>query len=87
MDVEAPYVWLLWHGDDIHDHTPDATLLGVYSSLERAEARRSEATALPGYRDYPEAFEIARYEIDHDEWVEGFVEVYRGQRAPRPDTQ
>jgi hypothetical protein len=84
---EARHVWLLWHGDDIDDHTPDVTLLGVYSSLERAESRRSAATALPGYLDYPGAFEISRYEIDHDEWVDGFVEVHPGKRAPRPGTQ
>jgi hypothetical protein len=64
---------LLWHGDDIYDETPDAKLLGVYSAPERAEARKSSATRLPGFRDHPDALEVVRYEIDHDEWTEGFV--------------
>jgi hypothetical protein len=83
--VESRYVWLLWHGDDIYDETPDATLLGVYSSQERAEARKAAALQLPGFGDYPDAFEVSRYEVDRDEWTEGFVEVEPGQRAPRPD--
>lgn len=72
---ETRYVWLLWHGDDIYDETPNALLLGVYSTEELAQARIGRCTDLPGFRDHPESFEISRYEIDHDEWTEGYVEV------------
>jgi hypothetical protein len=73
--TEDRHVWLLWHGDDLRDDTPDAKLLGVYSSEDAAKGRVSRCSLLPGFRDYPDAFEISRYEIDRDEWPEGFVEV------------
>ena len=67
------HVWLLWHGDDIYDETPDAKLLGVYSSEELARERIGRCAQISGFRDHPEAFEISRYEIDRDEWTEGYV--------------
>jgi hypothetical protein len=68
-------VWLLWHGDDIYDETPDAKLLGVYSSEELARERIARSKQLPGYRDHPESFEISRYEINRDQWPDGYVVV------------
>ncbi|GAB3866644.1 hypothetical protein GCM10028801_39220 [Nocardioides maradonensis] len=72
--MNAPsHVWLLWHGDDIYDETPEAKLLGVYASEELARERIERCARLPGFRDHPEAFEIARYEVNRDEWSEGYV--------------
>lgn len=67
------HVWLLWHGDDIYDETPEAKLLGVYSSEQSARERIARCADIPGFGDHPEAFEIARYDIDQDEWAEGYV--------------
>ncbi len=69
------HVWLLWHGDDIDDETPEAKLLGVYSSEELVRQRIARSARLPGYVNHPEAFEIAHYEIDRDEWTGGYVVV------------
>lgn len=69
------YVWLLWHGDDVNEDTPDPKLLGVYSSEEAASDRIARSSNLPGFRDHPEAFRITRYEVDRDEWPDGYVEV------------
>jgi hypothetical protein len=66
-------VYLLWHGDDL-DEGPDAKLLGVYSSEDAARDRVQRASSLPGFVDHPDAFEIVRYEIDHDGWTTGYVE-------------
>lgn len=73
--TEDRHVWLLWHCDDLHDDTPDAKLLGVYSSEDAAKGRIARSSDLPGFREHPNAFEITRYEIDRDEWAEGWVEV------------
>jgi hypothetical protein len=67
------FVWVLWHGDDIDEDTPDAKLLGVYSSEEHARDRVSRCAGVPGFAEHPDAFVIDRYEIDRDEWVEGYV--------------
>jgi len=68
-------VYLLWHGDDIHDDTPDALLLGVYSSERAALDRISQAILLPGFRDHPDDFRISCYTIDQDEWTSGYTQT------------
>jgi hypothetical protein len=78
-------VWLLWHGDDIEDDTPDAKLLGVYSTETRARDRIERSRQVAGFMDYPDAFVVARYDVDKDEWTEGFVTIEPGQMRDRSD--
>jgi homoserine kinase type II len=67
------HVYLLWHVRSDDDHGDDAKLVGVYSSDASAQAAIERKKAFPGFADYPDGFEIARYEIDRDAWSEGFV--------------
>jgi hypothetical protein len=53
----------------------DVKLLGIYSSRATAEQRIARARDLPGFRDEPDCFLIAGYELDRDEWLEGYVTV------------
>jgi homoserine kinase type II len=64
-------VFMLYHQP--RDHGDGPMLLGVYSGRERAEARIEHARERPGFRDYPNDFEIAEHEIDRDWWTEGFA--------------
>lgn len=51
-------------------------ILGVYSTRERAEDRVGRARLLPGFRDEPDCFLVDGYELDTDEWSEGYQIVY-----------
>ncbi|WP_441964432.1 DUF7336 domain-containing protein [Paenibacillus sp. TAF43_2] len=51
-------------------------LIGVYSSLEKAESVVERYKALPGFRDYVDNFYINEHEVDKDNWTEGFIKVY-----------
>lgn len=51
----------------------DVKLLGVYSAMRRAQDRIREARDLPGFQDEPECFHIGKYQVDTDEWPEGYV--------------
>lgn len=62
------------HTRAMNDEKP-VKLLGVYSSEARALARAEAAKQLAGFRDAPDGFEVSPYEIDHDEWTDGFVTV------------
>jgi len=66
-------VFLLWHVNTWPDGEEDAKLIGVYSTLELADAARQRAASLPGFRDAPTGFLVDRYTVDQDEWREGFV--------------
>jgi hypothetical protein len=65
----------LWHGDDLEDGAPEAKLLGVYASESAARDRISRSASVAGFAEHPGDFHIARYQIDKDEWTEGYVEV------------
>lgn len=56
--------------DGMYDETK---LIGVYSSLEKAESVVDRYKKLPGFRDCLDAFYISEYEIDKDNWTEGFI--------------
>jgi hypothetical protein len=43
------------------------------STEERAADRVERSRTLPGFVDHPNDFTIDRYELDKDEWTEGFV--------------
>jgi hypothetical protein len=65
-------VYLLWHVLGVEGGDDNAKLLGVYSTEERAKERITRSAEQPGFRDTPEGFEIVEYEVDLDEWREGY---------------
>jgi hypothetical protein len=44
----------------------------VYSTEERARSCVEEARLRPGFRDAPDGFEVAAFEVDKDEWTKGY---------------
>jgi len=52
----------------------EVKFIGVYSSRQKAEQVIQRYIVLPGFRDYPiDCFHISEYEIDKDQWTEGFT--------------
>lgn len=51
----------------------DTKIIGIYSSVEKAEAVIQRYKQLPGFMDYPGDFYIDPYCVDEDQWIEGFV--------------
>jgi hypothetical protein len=77
-------VYLLWHRrpmeGGIDEHDTNDKLVGVYSSAGEADAAKQRKLHFEGFRDYPDCFEVAEYEIDRDDWSEGFFEGEPGTR-------
>lgn len=65
-------VFLLTHSYEIDDEET-VKIIGIYSSKEKAENTIEKYKNLPGFKDYPDSFCISEYEIDEDNWVEGFM--------------
>ena len=59
-------VYVLVH---LHAGDPEGKLIGVYSSLEKAEAARARAVLQPGFRDHPTGFQIGRGKLDEATWL------------------
>jgi len=66
-------VFILWHTHELNDGEEDSKLLGVYSSESVAKDKINEYKKLPGFREYSDGFQVVKYEIDVDQWQEGFV--------------
>jgi homoserine kinase type II len=62
-------VYVLQHENP---ETNDTKLIGVYSSERLAEAAIKRLNAQPGFRDFPDGFAIDAYDLDADNWTEGF---------------
>lgn len=74
-------VYLLWHVRADDRYADDTKLIGVYRSREKADAAVVRMKRQPGFRDYPEGFEVSAYALDEDNWTEGFVIVVDGEEG------
>lgn len=65
-------VYVLHHVREDDEYGDDAKLIGVYRTEAKATAAIERLISQPGFRDYPQGFEIDSYELDEDNWTEGF---------------
>lgn len=67
------YVFLLEHVRiDEDDGCEYLKTIGVYSSQANAEAVINQLKEKPGFVNYPDGFNIDKYEIDKIFWNDGF---------------
>jgi hypothetical protein len=74
-------VFCLWHiylpagAEDENEK-----LIGIYSTAENAEAVVRRLRSQPGFKDYPDGFQIHERTLDKDTWEEGFISVAEALR-------
>lgn len=66
-------VFVLHHVHEASNGDEDTKLIGVYSSEAEAKAAIERLKDQPGFRDHLEGFCVTPYELNQDEWREGFV--------------
>jgi hypothetical protein len=76
-------VFLLWHVHELNDGEDDEKLIGVYRTEHDARAAIERVGDQPGFVDHPDGFQICQYDLNSDNWTEGFVTVYP---KPNPET-
>ena len=59
--------------DGEYDYPTD---IAVYSTLEKAETALKKFKKHPYFASHPEGFTISEYEINEDNWTEGFF-IYK----------
>jgi hypothetical protein len=74
-------IYVLWHSYNDEDGREHEMMLGVYSTREKAEAGLSQLRDKPGFRDYPNGFEIARGTLDRTSMTEGFVRAWGDEES------
>jgi hypothetical protein len=65
-------VYVLQHAHALDDGAEDVKFIGVYSSRQNAQAAISRLRQAPGFSEAPAGFHIDEYQIDKDQWVEGY---------------
>ncbi|MBV8563844.1 MAG: hypothetical protein JO273_00135 [Methylobacteriaceae bacterium] len=68
-------VYTLFHEYEKAPGADETTLIGIYTTREKAEAALARVRDKPGFRDYPDGFDISEAVLDRDEWTEGFVRM------------
>jgi hypothetical protein len=73
-------VWLVWHLDDDapDDVDENEKFIGVYSSEQLAREAVERLRDKPGFRDYPERWQVKDWALDEDHWKQGFARILRG---------
>lgn len=66
-------VFLLWHVQKLDEGTDDEKLIGVYRSEADAKAAIERVRHKPGFAVLPDGFQICPYELNRDNWTEGFL--------------
>jgi homoserine kinase type II len=66
-------VFVLQHVHTGDEGVEDVKFIGVYSSREKAEAAVRRLSAQPGFSDTADGFHIDEYQVDQDQWSEGYV--------------
>jgi hypothetical protein len=65
-------VYVLQHVHSMEDGAEDVKFIGVYSSRENAQAAITRLGHAPGFSDAPAGFHIDEYQVDKDQWIEGY---------------
>ncbi len=65
-------VYVLQHLHEMEGGVEEVKLIGVYSSRESAEAAIARLGRAPGFSDAVAGFHIDEYQVDRDQWVEGY---------------
>ncbi|GEM_PF-248116 len=77
-------VFILHHSYEIGEYD-ETKLIGAYSTREQAELAIIRLKSKNGFRDRPDAFEISEYELDKDNWTEGFAKMTTIQVKSKDD--
>ena len=65
-------VYVLQHVHSVDDGAEDVKFIGVYSSRENAQAAVARLSQAPGFSEALAGFHIDEYQLDKDQWVEGY---------------
>ena len=78
-------VFILHHSYELEE-CEETKLIGAYSTREQAELAINRLKYKNGFKYRPDAFVISEYELDQDNWTEGFATMTTIQVKSKDDT-
>jgi hypothetical protein len=82
--MEKLVVYEVTHTHEFEDGHEDVKSIGIFSTRANAEIALDRVRDKPGFRDYPDGFDISEHEVDSDYlgWQEGYVAIRPGEYLP-----
>lgn len=68
-------IYLLWHVRETEYGDAENAFIGAYSSEDNAKQAIERLKSQPGFKDYPDDFQIHECILDQTGWQEGFITV------------
>ena len=68
-------IYMLYYIRSKNTDNEDIKLIGVYSTESKAQETIERLHEKPGFRDWPQGFEIAGTVLDRDGWIDGFLDL------------
>jgi homoserine kinase type II len=69
-------IYLLWFVQEREQGEDTELLIGAFRTEDSAKDVIEQLKSQPGFRDYPEGFQVHPYELDKiASWSQGFVRV------------
>jgi hypothetical protein len=67
-------VFIVQHSYQLNDNdfSEESKLIGVYSAMSNAEGAVKRLKKQPGFDQLPDYFTIDKYNLDEDNWIDGF---------------
>ncbi len=72
-------VWLLHHVHEFEDGHEDVKLIGVYTTQKLAQEAQNKVKGQPGFKEYPNGFELSECPLNQLDWPEGFITLQPGE--------
>lgn len=66
-------VYIVQHAHSYKEDSESVKFIGGYSSKDAAQKAIKRLCRLPGFCGNPNGFNITKYELDKDHWMEGYV--------------
>ncbi len=66
------HLYILQHIYELNVGEKEAKIIGIYTSIEKAEKAKLRMINLEGFSDYPENFELLKIEVDKSYHTNGF---------------
>jgi len=72
LKIRDKKVFLLVHIARQGEENEDVKNIGIYSSEKAVQAAINRLKDKPGFKKYPDIFVFDAYDLDEDNWQEGF---------------
>jgi hypothetical protein len=75
VDRTKMTVFLLQHIHNEDSDHEDIKIIGIYSTIDAANAAIARSRNLPGFNESSDGFYVDEYEIDVDHWTSGYKTI------------